>query len=154
MTVNLNNIMVLHKHKIKIVFFVIFLFSCAQHTKTKVSLQEDLSEKIFKDTIIYMPHLTSDTAFAEFRYSNCTKKRLVIENVQTRCHCTNVIYPKEPLNPGDSGVIKTYIDLTDYSGYFSRTILVYINGLQPIILKVTGRKNIMGMTKKTNSQVL
>ena len=80
-----------------------------------------------------------DTLHVPFGYHNNTNKQQIIDSVKTSCGCTNVIYDKEPIAPGESGELMVHIDLTDESGAFSQSVIVYFNKQTPVVLKINGR---------------
>lgn len=62
----------------------------------------------------------------EYTVKNVSDEDLVILNVKSGCHCTVVDWPKEPLKPGQSGVIKiTYDALKE--GQFYKIVSVNTN---------------------------
>lgn len=50
-----------------------------------------------------------DTIIHEFRFTNVSKEPLVLHEVTMHCGCQNAEFPKEPIPPGKSGVIRTYL---------------------------------------------
>jgi len=62
----------------------------------------------------------------EFIFTNTMKKPLVIHNVKPSCGCTIAKWPKEPILPGRSGVIKLDYN-TKIPGTFLKTIIVSSN---------------------------
>ena len=64
----------------------------------------------------------------EFVFKNTGKKPLIIYDVKTECGCTTPTWPKEPINPGKTGIIKVAYD-TKETGVFSKTITVSSNAV-------------------------
>lgn len=83
--------------------------------------------------------------YHDFQFRNDGKDPLVITKVETYCHCTAVKYPKEPIKPGEVGVINLCFDSSDATpGFFSRDIDVYYNGKDsPVRLTISGEKERM-----------
>ena len=73
-----------------------------------------------------------------FEVKNVGHELLVIQDVTTSCGCITVDYPKEPVRPGSTAVVKvTY--KADQQGYFNKTVTVYGNAEQfPLSLHVSG----------------
>jgi hypothetical protein len=86
-----------------------------------------------KDSILFT-YLTYDygtigigsPGSCEFTFTNTMKKPLVIHNVKPSCGCTIADWPKAPILPGKSGVIKLDYN-TKIPGTFSKTIIVSSN---------------------------
>jgi len=63
---------------------------------------------------------------AEFEFKNPTMVPLIISSVRPTCGCTVADYPKEPVQPGESGKIAVTYNAAA-SGVFSKTIIVSSN---------------------------
>ncbi len=79
----------------------------------------------FDTTTFYFDQIKKgDKAECEFKFSNTDKQYpLSILKVTPSCGCMVVDYPKEPIKPGQTGVIKVKYD-TQRTGVFSKTIYV------------------------------
>lgn len=74
----------------------------------------------------------------EFKFTNNGNKPLIISNVVGSCGCTVPSKPKEPIMPGETGVIGVKY-ATDRPGIFSKTVTVTTNNsTEPIILTIKG----------------
>ena len=74
----------------------------------------------------------------EFRFTNTMKKPLVILNVKPSCGCTIANWPKAPIPPGKSGVIKLDYN-TKIPGTFNKTITVSSNAKNStVIIRIKG----------------
>lgn len=74
----------------------------------------------------------------EFKFTNNGNKPLIISNVVGSCGCTVPSKPKEPIMPGETGVIGVKY-ATDRLGIFSKTVTVTTNNsTEPIILTIKG----------------
>ncbi len=77
----------------------------------------------------------------EFIYKNTGTIPVSLSNVRSSCGCTIPTWPKEPLLPGKSEVIKVKYD-TKRTGAFSKTITVYANAEgSPFRLQIKGTVN-------------
>lgn len=65
----------------------------------------------------------------EFIFSNIGEQPLVINQAVASCGCTVPEYTKEPVKPGEKGVIKvTYNGTGKFPGHFKKSITVRTNG--------------------------
>ncbi|MBE6310381.1 MAG: DUF1573 domain-containing protein [Bacteroidales bacterium] len=63
-----------------------------------------------------------------FRFTNTGQKPLVILRAVSSCGCTLPTYTKEPIMPGDSGIVTVgYRGHGQPFGYFRKSITVYTN---------------------------
>ncbi|MDE7152852.1 MAG: DUF1573 domain-containing protein [Muribaculaceae bacterium] len=60
----------------------------------------------------------------EFPFTNDGDAPLVIVSAVASCGCTSPEYPRKPVQPGESGVIKVTYDPAGRPGEFSKTITV------------------------------
>ncbi|MCF8378293.1 MAG: DUF1573 domain-containing protein [Bacteroidales bacterium] len=69
-----------------------------------------------------------EKATFNFRFKNNGDKDLVISQVKSSCGCTVPKYPKEPVKPGDEGVLKVTFDSEGRKGVQNKVITVVHNG--------------------------
>lgn len=75
----------------------------------------------------------------EFKFKNTGKEPLIIQNAQASCGCTVPSYPKEPIMPGQGGVIKVKYD-SNRIGAFTKTVNVTSNAKNsPKIITIKGK---------------
>jgi len=74
----------------------------------------------------------------EFVFKNTGKDPLVLNNVRSSCGCTVPEWPKEPILKGEKGKIKVSYN-TRITGSFSKTISVYTNAGDPVVLSIKGK---------------
>ena len=75
----------------------------------------------------------------DFKFKNTGKEPLLISNAQPSCGCTVPQWPKEPIKPGESGVIKVKYD-SNRVGPFDKTVTVTSNGkTQQKVIKIKGK---------------
>lgn len=72
-----------------------------------------------------------------FEFKNVSKKSITVTNVQTSCGCTAAEKPSEPIKKGKKGVIKVTYD-TKRVGAFTKTITVFSDGGDPVVLTIRG----------------
>lgn len=74
----------------------------------------------------------------EFKFTNVGKEPLIISNAVGSCGCTTPQWPKEPIAPGKSGVIKVHY-ATDRVGHFEKTVTLTSNADVPSkVIKIQG----------------
>ncbi len=66
----------------------------------------------------------------EFKFVNVGKEPLIISNAVGSCGCTTPVWPKEPIKPGASAVIKVHY-ATDRVGQFEKTVTLTSNADTP-----------------------
>ena len=73
-----------------------------------------------------------------FIFTNNMKTALVISNVKPSCGCTVANWPKQPILPGNTGVIKLNYN-TKIPGTFNKTIVVTSNAKNAnVLLRIKG----------------
>lgn len=78
----------------------------------------------------------------QFHFTNTGNAPLVIQNAKGSCGCTVPDYPKEPIMPGEAGVIDVRYD-TKRVGPFTKSVTLTTNivGEESITLKIKGKVN-------------
>ena len=75
----------------------------------------------------------------EFKFTNKGEKPLVLSNVRSSCGCTVPSWPKEPIEPGKTGVIKVKYN-TAGLGAFNKSITVTSNAVNSrVVLRIKGK---------------
>ena len=75
----------------------------------------------------------------EFKFTNEGKEPLIITNAKGSCGCTVPNWPKEPIAPGASGVIKVKYD-TQRVGPINKSVTVNSNASTPVkVLRIKGQ---------------
>lgn len=62
-----------------------------------------------------------------FRFKNVGKSDLIISSARGSCGCTVPKWPKEPIKPGEEGVIEVTFDSNGKSGKQNKTITLIAN---------------------------
>ena len=76
----------------------------------------------------------------EFRFTNTGNEPLLVQKPKSSCGCTIPSWPKEPILPGESDVIKvTY--RTNRVGNINKTVTVTSNAIDnpTVVLRIKGR---------------
>jgi len=62
-----------------------------------------------------------------FTFTNTGNSPLIIQNASASCGCTVPVWPKEPIAPGGSGVIKVEFDSKGKLGVNNKTVTITAN---------------------------
>ena len=74
-----------------------------------------------------------------FQFNNIGKGDLVIRAAQGSCGCTVPEYPKDPVKPGNEGIINVTFNSEGKEGYQEKTITIISNTLpNTFVLTITG----------------
>lgn len=77
----------------------------------------------------------------EFKFTNTGKEPLILSNVRSSCGCTVPVWPRQPILPGQSDVIKVKYD-TKRVGTINKSVQVYSNATKKtVVLKIKGKIN-------------
>jgi hypothetical protein len=71
--------------------------------------------------------MEGEKAEFSFKFTNTGNKQLIISNVSSSCGCTVPSYTKEPLEPGESGVVKVVFDSKMRIDHFEKAVTVVAN---------------------------
>ena len=92
------------------------------------ALQE--AEFLFKDKNQRHPKVKEGVVIhLEYEFENKGLSPLVISDYKVGCPCTKVLFPKEPIMPGEGGVIKVSFDTKGKIGYQDRKIEIQSNAV-------------------------
>lgn len=100
---------------------------------------EDLPTMDFDDTVHNFGNITDgQKATHDFKFVNNGKTPLIISYAKGSCGCTVAEYPKDPIAPGESGVMKVLFDSKDKSGHQEKSVSITTNskrGLHTLYIK-------------------
>lgn len=68
-----------------------------------------------------------EVATTEFKFTNTGKSDLIISAARASCGCTVPEYPKQPIKPGESGVIKVSYNSEGRKDAFNKTVTITAN---------------------------
>jgi hypothetical protein len=85
--------------------------------------------KFEAETIDYGTILQGSDRVRKFFFTNTGKEPLVIQSAKGSCGCTVPTYPKEPIMPGQKGVIEVNYD-TNRLGAFTKTVTLTSNATE------------------------
>ena len=108
------------------------LVSCkekpANTIETEATQEENPTQITFeKDLHDFGEIIQGEKVNTEFKFTNTGKNDLLISDAYGSCGCTVPEWPKEPIAPGQSGVIKVQFNSANRSGLFNKTVTVVAN---------------------------
>jgi hypothetical protein len=113
-----------------VIFLTLLTFSASAQSGPVLSFEEE--------TIDYgtIPHKADGKR--EFIFTNTGDTPLIISNAKGSCGCTVPTWPKEPIPPGESGVIEVNY-ATERVGAFTKTVTLTTNAVEPVkVLTIRG----------------
>ena len=88
----------------------------------------DLPEIKFEEELFDFGTITQGEKVShEFKFENTGSKDLIISNAYADCGCTVPEVPKQPISPGDEGLIKVSFDSENKSGIVTKTVSIVTN---------------------------
>lgn len=88
----------------------------------------NFAEITFKDTFHdFGDILEGQKVEFVYEFKNTGKHELLITNCQAQCGCTVPNWPKQPVQPGESGKIKVIFDSSGKGGVNNKNVTVYAN---------------------------
>lgn len=125
----------------KIFFLLLIALAAATGTKAQEIKTPDPNapEITFeKEVIDYGTIEYNANGVREFKFKNTGKSALILQDVHSSCGCLVPTWPREPIKPGESDIIKVQYD-THRVGSFEKTITVISNAnTQTKVLRVKG----------------
>ena len=136
----------------KKIFFLLLLAPCfmlpahAQTLKQKVNVSEvqavattkaENYAEITFDTLRYnFGKFSKDDPIVrcQFPFTNTGTAPLVIHQAFASCGCTIPVFTREPVKPGEKGVVDVTYNGTDkFPGHFQKTITIRSNGVNEVV---------------------
>ncbi|MDR1667661.1 MAG: DUF1573 domain-containing protein [Bacteroidales bacterium] len=78
-------------------------------------------------------------AEVDFVFTNVGKEPLTITQCSASCGCTAPTWTKEPVKPGEKGVVKVVYKNTNYASSFNKTVTVISNAkTNKVVLTIKG----------------
>ena len=62
-----------------------------------------------------------------YKFKNVGNAPLIISAVERTCGCTDIKFPKDPIKPGDEGVISITYDSKGHKGFQNKRVIVKAN---------------------------
>lgn len=122
------------------VFALVFAFNANAQEQSGAAIT-------FKEKSIDFGDITQgDKVEHTFELTNSGSAPLIISNVAATCGCTVPSWPKEPIAPGKSAVIKVSFNSAGKMGKQNSVVRIYSNASEPIE-KVSLISNVLPKTK-------
>ncbi len=140
--------------KVILIIIGIFLFSIQSNFAStnidggktavliKPNYQDDIMAEIKFDTTVHdfgkIKNGAKDVKF-KFKYTNTGNDVLFITRVVKSCGCTEPVYSREPLMPGQSSNVEIGYTTTENVGVFNKKITIFSNAnTESVILTIKG----------------
>lgn len=142
--------------KLRSLLFLLVAISISACThKPDESLKDPNPEDINTDNPAVMVFDTDEHDFGRiavgesveynFAFTNKGGSKLIINDARADCGCTVADYPKEPIMPGESGVVKVKFNTAGKEpGSFSKEIRLSANTLPSTVTRLKIMGNIVG----------
>ena len=104
-----------------------FLFGNTGHVKAEKNFPE--APSIHFDVMVhdFGTLKEGDIVNCVFNFTNTGNEPLIVENVEQPCGCTIPSWTKQPVMPGQSGVIKVIFNSKERPGIFRKTLAIKTN---------------------------
>ncbi len=128
--------------KLVLLFWVSFIFASCSNDNPASKIKDENVEKAKQKMaelnkfpvmefetreIDFGTHKEGEILDTVFRFKNTGEVPLVITNVKTSCGCTTPYWPKKPIKPGESEVIKVRFNTNHKPGKQTKTITIHTN---------------------------
>lgn len=107
---------------LRIYLIAVFVFSCVFYSNAQADIQFKESGHDF-GTI----KAGTDTLWYNFSFTNTGNEPLQIQDVKTSCDCTLAQWPKTPIMPGKTAIVRGGFKIENKSGVFEKNIIVITN---------------------------
>lgn len=129
--------------KIKFSLTLLSLFTLMfSYSQDKIIVNPNAPEITFEKELIDMgtyEQYDDESSRCEFIFTNTGKEPLIIEKAKGSCGCTVPEWPKEPIAPGESAIMKINYD-EKRVGPYTKSITITSNAkTSPKIVKVKGK---------------
>ncbi len=117
---------------------ITLFFSCVQ--KDKEDIKTSGQELYFAESTYNFGEILEDgPGTFKIEFKNMGDQAIVINRVRSSCGCTIPSWPKEPVEPGATGVIEVKYN-TALVGYFLKSVYVYSTAANsPKKLQIKGK---------------
>jgi len=128
-------------------FLAFTAFSTMAQTEAIQVENPNAPEIVFETEVINYGNIEKGAdGVREFKFTNTGKSPLIISNARGSCGCTVPTWPKEPIKPGESSVIKVKYD-TNRPGPINKSVTITSNAKTPTkVLRIKGNIEIAQTT--------
>jgi hypothetical protein len=126
----------------------------AQQAQQSTAVNPNAPDIVFNKLVHNYGEITqNDDGRCEFTFKNEGKEPLILSNVRSSCGCTVPEWPRQPILPGESEVIKVKYD-TKRVGPINKNVQVFSNAkTSPVILKIEGTVLAPGQSQMPTKEV-
>ena len=147
------------KNSILIAFLSLGLIACNENASSKIdSSKQKIRTQVTLDQVdtpsdAKMEFESTEWNFGEitqgesveyaFEFTNTGSQPLIITNAKGSCGCTVPVWPREPVAPGESGVVDVKFNSKGKKGKQNKKVTLTTNMVpSQMVLKVTGLVNL------------
>jgi len=118
-----------------LVILLTFIFSVLASNATNI--EAAANDSIFFETLEYDYGTIKkgSEGICEFVFTNKGESPLILNNVRASCGCTVPQWTREPVAPGEKGVIKVKYN-TNITGAFNKSVIVISNAANRMVTLV------------------
>jgi len=115
--------------------FILILVSCTSPKENREKSEIKISQKITGITEIQFEEefhdfeslVSGEVVVSTFVFTNTGEHNLVISKVESDCGCVTTNFPKEPVKPGETGIIEVEFDSSGMFGKQFKSIEILAN---------------------------
>lgn len=117
--------------KFFVLFSVLFLMCLASFAQNETTENQNGPEITFRETSHDFGNIQyKGNGTYEFVFVNTGNEPLLLSQPKSSCGCTVPEWPKQPILPGESNVVKVTYKNTDRAGSFNKYVTVFSNALK------------------------
>lgn len=106
----------------RIYLLIVCLFSCVFYSNAQADIHFKQMGHDFGEV-----KAGSDTLWYNFSFTNTGNEPLEIKDVKTSCDCTLAEWPKTPIQPGKTAIVRGGFKIENKSGAFEKNIIIITN---------------------------
>ncbi len=105
----------------KLLLFIVLTLSSA------LAPAQEAEFSFLRSTLKLAKAKEGETVRFQYEFTNSGKAPLLITAIKVQCACTTFEYPKDPIPPGEKGIIRVSFDTKGKIGYQDRILEVHSN---------------------------
>ncbi|WP_018342402.1 DUF1573 domain-containing protein [Cytophaga aurantiaca] len=106
----------------RIYLLIVFVFSCAFYSNAQADIQfKEMGHDFGK------VQAGKDTLWYNFVVTNTGNEPLLIQDIKTSCDCTLAQWPKTPIMPGRTAIVRGGFKIENKSGTFEKSLYIITN---------------------------
>jgi len=117
--------------KLFVLFSALFVMCFASFAQSGTAEKQNGPEITFKETNHDFGNIQfKGNGTYEFVFVNTGNEPLILSQPKSSCGCTVPEWPKQPILPGESNVIKVTYKNTDRAGSFNKYVTIFSNAMK------------------------